>query len=145
MPDVPVPARWRPDRTPAFLFWPQPPLRTAISRGLCGVCPACGQSPLFVGYLEVVPVCSACRAPLGQLRSDDAPPYLTILLVGPIVVVLLVLFDRAGASSLALEAAIFVPLTLVLTLALLRPVKGGTVGLMLQLGMVKAVDGGWSG
>jgi uncharacterized protein (DUF983 family) len=34
--------------------------------------------------------------------------------------------------------AIFLPLTLVLTLALIRPVKGGTVGLMLSLNMLKS-------
>ena len=33
------------------------------------------------------------------------------------------------------EAAILLPLTLILTLVLLRPVKGATVGLMLRLGI----------
>ncbi len=33
--------------------------------------------------------------------------------------------------------AIFVPLTFVMALGLLRPVKGGTVGLMLTLNMLK--------
>ena len=35
-------------------------------------------------------------------------------------------------------SAIFIPLTLVLALGLLRPVKGGTVGLMLRLNMLKS-------
>ena len=39
-------------------------------------------------------------------------------------------------SNLVLTA-IFVPLTLVLALGLLRPVKGATVGLMLSFNMLK--------
>jgi uncharacterized protein (DUF983 family) len=38
------------------------------------------------------------------------------------------------------QAAIFVPLTLILALCLLRPIKGATVGLMLKLGMMKPDD-----
>jgi uncharacterized protein (DUF983 family) len=34
-------------------------------------------------------------------------------------------------------AAMFVPLTLFLALTLLRPIKGGTVGLMVNLNMLK--------
>ena len=34
--------------------------------------------------------------------------------------------------------AIFLPLTLVMALGLLRPIKGGTVGLMLNLNMLKS-------
>jgi len=37
-----------------------------------------------------------------------------------------------------LMSAIFIPLTLFLALGLLRPVKGGTVGLMLNLNMLKS-------
>jgi uncharacterized protein (DUF983 family) len=36
-----------------------------------------------------------------------------------------------------LMSAIFVPLTLILSLGLLRPIKGGTVGLMLTLNLLK--------
>jgi uncharacterized protein (DUF983 family) len=34
-------------------------------------------------------------------------------------------------------SAVFVPLTIVLVLGLLRPIKGATVGLMLRLNMMK--------
>lgn len=108
-----------------------------IGRGIAGRCPACGKSSLFAGYLRVVAACPQCGAPVGQLRSDDAPPYVTILIVGHIVVGLLLLMESDWTPPLWLEAAILLPLTLILTLALLRPVKGGTVGMMLRLGMVK--------
>jgi len=123
--------RWQPDTTPEPPPWPMPPLGTAIGRGLLGRCPACGQTHLFNGFLRVVPECRHCGAPLGLARADDAPPYFTILIVGHIVVPLLVVLQREQDPPQWLLWAIFVPLTLVLALGLLRPVKGGTVGLNL--------------
>ena len=79
------------------------------------------------------------QAPLGELRADDAPPYFTIFLVGHLLIPLLFLMDRTNAS-LWLEAAIFIPATVLLSLGLIRPVKGATVGLMLKLNMFKAAE-----
>jgi len=133
-----APIRWQPDRAARATPAPLPPLLTAIGRGLLCRCPACGQTHLFNGYLRVVPECTNCHAPLGLARADDAPPYFTIFAVGHIVVPLMFMYDRAADPPIWLLSAIFLPLTLALTLALLRPIKGGTVGLMLKLGMVKS-------
>ena len=137
MPDTTPPVRWQPDRTPVAPSWPVPPLATAMGRGLLGRCPACGQTRCFNGYLSVVPVCVACTAPLGSLRADDAPPYFTIFIVGHIIVGLMFWVEGAYKPELWVHAAIFLPLSLVMTLALLRPIKGATLGLMLKLGLAK--------
>ena len=115
----------------------EPALRTAIGRGLRGRCPACGEGKLFSGWLRVVTRCSCCAAPLGLARSDDLPPYITILIVGHIVVPLMLWLERSQAPDLWVMTAIFVPMALILTLSLMRPVKGATVGLMLKLGLMK--------
>ncbi len=120
--------------------WPVPPLATALGRGLRMRCPACGVTRLFSGYLRVTAVCANCRAPLGLVRADDAPPYFTIVIVAHIVVTGMWSVERAYHPALWLHAAIWLPLTLALTLALLRPVKGATVGLMLTLGLLKSGD-----
>jgi uncharacterized protein (DUF983 family) len=120
--------------------WPVPPMLTALGRGVVGLCPACGRAHAFRGYLTVVPVCPACGAPLGAVRADDAPPYFTLFIAGHIIIPLLFWVDRAYEPPLGLMAAIFLPLTLVLCLALLRPVKGATLGLMLKLGLMKSDD-----
>ena len=130
--------RWQPDRTSKLPPWPMPSLGTAIGRGLLGRCPACGKSHLFNGYLRVVPECKNCGAPLGLARADDAPPYFTILVVGHLVIPPMVILERAQAPSALVMSAIFLPLTLFLSLGLLRPIKGGTVGLMLRLNMLKS-------
>ncbi len=133
-----APIRWQPNRAVPAAAIPLPSMLTAIGRGLLCRCPGCGQAHLFNGYLRVVAECSNCHAPLGLARADDAPPYFTIFAVGHIVVPIMFAYDRAWNPPIWLLTAIFVPLTLILTLALLRPIKGGTVGLMLKLGMVKS-------
>ena len=137
MPDQTPPVRWQPDRTPAAPAWPVPPMPTAIGRGILGRCPACGQTRCFNGYLRVVPVCVACTAPLGSLRADDLPPYVTIFIVGHVIVGLMIWVESAYHPEFWVQAALWLPLSLVLTVALLRPVKGGVLGLMLKLGMAK--------
>jgi uncharacterized protein (DUF983 family) len=133
-----TPTQWRPAEPGAQNAWPHPPMLTAIGRGLLGRCPACGKSHLFNGFLRVVSECRNCGAPLGLARADDAPPYFTILVTGHVVVPLMFYVDRMGEPPLWLMSAIFIPLTLVMAVGLLRPIKGGTVGLMLNLNMLKS-------
>ena len=57
-------------------------LKTAARRALLGRCPCCGQGKLMRGYLKQVENCSVCGESFGQIRADDAAPWLTIILVG---------------------------------------------------------------
>jgi uncharacterized protein (DUF983 family) len=132
--------RWEPDRGSKLPGFPLPPMLTAMARGLIGRCPSCGQTHLFNGYLTVVRECANCGAPLGAARADDAPPYFTILAVGHIIIPGMLILERLERPPLWVHAAIWVPLTLFLSVALLRPIKGATVGLMLKLGMMKTDD-----
>jgi uncharacterized protein (DUF983 family) len=129
--------RWQPNRTVALPPWPEPPLNTSVARGLTNRCPACGQARLFKGFLTVVPACAACGAPLGLLRADDAPPYFVILITGQVVVPLLLLTQKLSDPPLWKLTALFVPLSLVLALGLLRPVKGAVVAAMLTMGLLR--------
>ena len=129
-------SHWPADATPPPPPWPVAPLATAIGRGFLGRCPACGERHLFNGFLKVAPECRRCGAPLGLARADDAPPYFTILIVGHIVVPLLIVVQRVSDPPTWALSAIFVPLTLALSLGLLRPIKGATVGLMLSMGIL---------
>jgi uncharacterized protein (DUF983 family) len=95
---------------------------------------------MFNGYLRVIAECPNCHAPLGLARADDAPPYFTIIVVGHIVIPSMLILERTVAPPLWVDMALWLPLTLVLALALLRPIKGATVGLMLKLGILKSAD-----
>ena len=59
-----------------------------------------------------------------------------IFIVAHLVIGTEVMADTWLGLSLLAEAAIFLPLTLGLCLGLLRPVKGATIGLIIQLGLV---------
>jgi uncharacterized protein (DUF983 family) len=131
--------RWEPDRSTPPNPWPMPSFAIAVGRGLLGRCPACGKGKIFEGFLKVAQVCHECGAPLGLARADDAPPYFTILIVGHIVIPLLFIVDRsADQLPLWVMSAIFIPLTIGLSVGLIQPIKGATVGLMLSLNMLKS-------
>jgi uncharacterized protein (DUF983 family) len=135
-PVIVEPVVWRPDRVAKKPGWPVPTMGVALLRGLRCTCPACGQTRLFQGYLRVVDSCSNCQAPLGRIRADDAPPYFTIFIVAHIVVGGMVMLNRAYDLPDLTQALIWLPVSTVLVLGLLRPIKGATVGLMLRLGLV---------
>jgi uncharacterized protein (DUF983 family) len=61
---------------------PEIELKTAARRALLGRCPCCGKGKLMRSYLKQVENCSACGESFGQIRADDAAPWLTIILVG---------------------------------------------------------------
>lgn len=132
-----APVRWQPDRVPSPPPWNVPPISTAIGCGITGRCPSCGKGRMFNGFLRVVTQCDNCGALLGSARADDAPPYFTILLVGHIIVPMSLIWQRMSDPPTWLMSVVFVPLTLVLALALMCPVKGGVVGRMLSLNMLK--------
>lgn len=106
---------------------------TAMKRGFCLSCPACGESRIFRGYLKVVERCRRCQQSLGHIRADDLPPYLTIFVVGHIVVPLLLLAEQKWAWSMTTQMLVWPLVTLALTLLLLRPIKGAVLGLMWAL------------
>ena len=78
----------------------------------------------------------SCHAPLGTARADDAPPYFVILIIGHIVIPAMLLTQKLGNPTSLQLTAIFVPLTLVLALGLLRPVKGGVLAVLVTMGLL---------
>ncbi len=108
---------------------------TAVQRGLMGKCPRCGQGRLFDGFLRVSRQCEVCGEPFHHHRADDLPAYLVLLFVGHLIVTLLLIVDSAYAPPYWVEFAIWIPLTLLLSLGLLRPVKGAVVAMQWQMGM----------
>ncbi len=132
------PLRWRRKPSSASPGLTRPGVMTAVTRGLMGRCPCCGRGALFSGWLRQMPHCADCAAPLGGVRADDAPPYIVIFIVAHLVIGLDVLADAWLGLSMLAEAAIFLPATLILSLGLLRPIKGATIGLIVALGLVPA-------
>ncbi len=114
-------------------------LWTAVSRGLRLRCPACGEGKAFRSYLKVVDTCSHCQTPLGTYRTDDGPAYVTMLLVGHIIVGPLFMFEFFWVYPLWAIATVMVVGMGALTLGVLPFVKGGWLGLMWHLGVQRRV------
>jgi uncharacterized protein (DUF983 family) len=115
---------------------PQRALGLAMRRGFMERCPNCGRGKLFRSYLKVSPNCPACNEDLSHQRADDAPPYLTMLIVGHVIVAgVLAAEDLFPQSPLWLDALIWLWLTLILSLALLPRIKGALVGYQWALRM----------
>ncbi len=116
-----------------FPRWPTPrpdrPLGEAIRRGLLGRCPACGRGRLFRAYLKVVNSCQVCGEDLSHQRADDAPAYLTMLIVGHGVAAGVLMSEEMWPhSSLLLDAAFWLMATVVASLLILPRAKGAVVG-----------------
>ena len=109
------------------------PLFRSIGRGLAHRCPACGEGRLFGKYLKIEPHCRACGHELDRYPADDGPAYLTILLIGHLIVGPALFFPIVWESPPQYSLPILLTLLLGVTLALLPRVKGGWVGLMYAL------------
>jgi len=110
-------------------------MATALERGFLGKCPCCGRGHVFERFLKVARECEVCGEPFHHQRADDLPAYLVLLFVGHLVVTLLLAVDSAYAPPYWVEFALWIPLTLLLSLGLLQPVKGAVVAMQWQMGM----------
>jgi len=117
----------RPNDAPEAVAMPRRPLWKAVRRGLRCRCPACGEARLFTGYLTLRATCPACGLDTQRYRADDAPAYFTIAIVGHIVVPLLLLTEKLYAPSTLFQTAFWLPITLMLTLAILPRAKGALI------------------
>lgn len=100
----------------------------ALRLGFRQLCPQCGRGSLFGSYLKVRPTCSSCGLALANYRADDAPPYFTILLVGHVIVPAMLLLEQSAHPPEWVHAALWLPLTLAMSLALLPRIKGAVIG-----------------
>jgi uncharacterized protein (DUF983 family) len=84
---------------------------------------------MFDGFLKVVEACEACGLPLGRHDSGDGPVAFIILIVGFAVVGLALWVEIAWKPAYWVHAALWLPLILILTLGLVRPLKGLLIAL----------------
>jgi uncharacterized protein (DUF983 family) len=102
----------------------------SLMRGLRRLCPRCGEGKMFSGYLSVQHACAACGMEFEPLRSDDAPPYFTLFIVGHVMLSLYVAAWRFVEAPLWAQAVFWCGLTAVMSLALLPFIKGGVMAVI---------------
>ena len=92
--------------------------------GLRGRCPNCGEGLLFEGFLKIAPKCEACGYDLAKADSGDGPAVFVIMIAGFVVAFAALYTEVAYHPPVWVHLVIWLPLTVVLCLALLRPLKG---------------------
>ena len=110
-------------------------LKQDLSHGALGRCPACSEGKMFQSYLKVTPACPQCGEELHHHRADDMPAYYVVMIVGHVVVLSATTVEVAYSPSYWIHAALWLPLTIGLSLGLLQPIKGMCVALQWRLGM----------
>jgi uncharacterized protein (DUF983 family) len=99
-------------------------LGSAISRGLRGRCPQCGEGRLFSGFLGLRPRCDKCGLDFDFADAGDGPAIFVILIGGFIVVFAALIVEVLYRPPFWLHAALWLPLILLVTLLPLRLIKG---------------------
>lgn len=99
-----------------------------IRRGAVLRCPHCAEGKLYRAYLKVQP-CPKCGHDNTAYPADDGPAYLTILVVGHLLIAPLLLLPWIWEAPPALVIAVTLPALAAVSLLALPVIKGGFVGL----------------
>ena len=108
-----------------------------LASGLCGRCPRCGRGALFDGFLKITDRCQVCGLEFSGHDAGDGPAVAVIFILGTGIVGLAWLLEVLLSPPLWVHAVIWLPLTVIGTVVLLRPLKGLTVAAQYRF---RAVD-----
>ena len=101
----------------------------AMGRGLRKRCPQCGRERLFAGYVKIAPRCEHCELDLTGHEADDAPPYITIMIVGHLAIPAALAAKQLYDPPIWLQFAVWMPAILIATFWMLPMAKGALIGL----------------
>jgi uncharacterized protein (DUF983 family) len=105
------------------------PFGRSIWRGTKCLCPQCGTGRLFGNFIKPVEACAACGEDYTHQRADDLPAYIVVVIVGHIMVGGFLATEMLLSLPNWAHLAIWMPVTILASLALLQPVKGAVIGL----------------
>ena len=100
---------------------------SSIEVGLKGCCPRCGKGRPYAGFLTLAPECDACGLDYSFTDARDGPAVLILMIAGLIIVRLVLWVEFTWSPPYWVHAVLWIPLTLALTIGLLRPLKGWLV------------------
>jgi uncharacterized protein (DUF983 family) len=106
----------------------RPPVSPYIA-GIACRCPRCGRGRLFTGFLTLAPACESCGLDYGFADAGDGPAVFVILIAGFLLVGAAVVVEFVWRPPYWVHALLWIPMILIVTLGLLRPLKGLLVAL----------------
>jgi uncharacterized protein (DUF983 family) len=132
--------RWSSDIKPEGAVVPMPSWGIALARGITMHCPACSRASAFDGFIAVRKRCPCCGAPLGRVRLELLPSYLTIVIGLGVMGTIMFLVEQRTHLALVPFVAIFVPVCVIFELLLARPVRGLVLAVMLKMNVLRSPD-----
>ena len=107
------------------------PAVSPLAAGLRCRCPRCGKGALFVGSfgLTVRDSCAVCGLALKFVDPGDGPAVFAIMILGFLILGGALLVEFRLHPPVWLHAVLWPPITLVVALGLLRPLKGMLIAL----------------
>lgn len=108
------------------------PSVSPLRAGLTSSCPRCDKGRLFSGFLTIAPKCDHCELDFRFADSGDGPAIFIILFAGFVVVTAALAVEVIYQPSYWIHAALWLPLTALLSLGLLRPFKATLVALQFR-------------
>ena len=100
-----------------------------IGAGLRGRCPRCGEGALFDGFLSLRESCAVCGLDFAKADAGDGPAVFVIFIAGFLSVALAFIVRYSWEWSLMAAFGVSVLFSLVIILALLRPLKSMLIAL----------------
>ena len=100
-----------------------------LTAGLKGRCPPCGKDNLYNGFLELADRCDVCALDYAFADAGDGPAVFVVLFLGFIICGLALWTELTFQPSYWVHLTLWLPLTLLLAVGLLRPMKATMVAL----------------
>jgi uncharacterized protein (DUF983 family) len=102
------------------------------SAAMGGRCPRCGEGKLFKGFVSLNEQCSNCGQSFNFADAGDGPAVFVILFAGFLIIGLMMWVEFAYSPPMWVHLIVFLPLTLIVCLGMLRPLKGLLIGLQFR-------------
>ncbi|MBU3730274.1 MAG: DUF983 domain-containing protein [Beijerinckiaceae bacterium] len=97
--------------------------------GLRCHCPRCGEGRLFQGFLKPRAQCESCGLDFAFADSGDGPAVFIMFIAGFLVVGAALFVELRYEPPFWVHAILWIPAVLIVSLGLLRPLKGLMIAL----------------
>ncbi len=103
------------------------PQKSSLEVALKRRCPRCGEGRLYKSFLTIADKCDRCDLDFSELDSGDGPAVFIIMIAGFVIVGLALYVEVAYRPDYWVHAVLWLPLGVLLPLALLPVLKAWLV------------------
>lgn len=101
---------------------------TPVAAALKGLCPRCGATGLFRGWLDFADRCKVCGLDYSAFNVGDGPAAILTLVLGSLIVGIAITIQLTLGPPIWLQLIIWLPITVVGVVGSLRIAKAALLG-----------------